>query len=170
MKRYWLRLLVLALVLCLVRACLAQEYQKKYVAQVTTICVEFPRGDSPQAQHQREAVAEWLRSRGDRTADCYYDDTVPYDAQLWFFPYWGMQPSDTYFVAQIVSSGNLATGAVGTYEEPSIVNSWSFTLRPKGSGSSIYRDEHASSLEDGLKRLDKALKKARKYGKSVGRD
>lgn len=152
------KMLMVAVLLSLIRGCMGQ-----------TICVAFPRGHSAEAVSTRKAVADWLEAKGYATADCYSNPSVAYDFQLWFYPYWGVQEGDTYFVAQAYGGGNVVAGSVGTYQEPVRVNAWSFTLWPKGEDRSVYRDEKAASIDDGLKRLDKTLRKVRKRLAKEGR-
>lgn len=148
----------LAVVLCFVQGCLAQD-----LSHVNTICVAWPVGKSAEAKAGRAAVAEKLRGMGYQTADCVTNPDVNYDVQLWFYPYGGKVPSDKVFFYGQSSNG---VGSVIVDQPQAVsVSYWMIELWPKGRYLTMYRNDRASSLEAGLKKLNKDIRKAKKHAR-----
>ncbi len=148
----------LAVALCFVQGCLAQD-----LSHVNVICVVWPVGNSAEAKTARATVSERLRGMGYQTADCVANPDVAYDVQLWFYPYGGAVQSDkVFFYGQFGASPGGIVGSV-IVDQPTVsVGYWMIELWPKGRYLAMYRNATAPSLAAGLKRMDKDIRKAKK--------
>lgn len=152
-------LFVLAVVLVFMKSCMGQDYKKADLSQVSVLCVTWPRGSDSAAIEARAKVSERLRQLGNTVVDCWNSD-VRYDVQVWFYPYSGSVVDPQQFVVQYATAPNVIVAQVLTNRSASFGTGWMFSLWPRNQWHMIYQDDRAESLDSGLKRLSKALRKS----------